>query len=74
MIMRAISEEIGAPLPYDTVDELRTRLAELCPHLLRFDVIEASGFEELAHQVQAGGSSLNGTALIENINNFYMTD
>ena len=74
MIMRAISEELGSPLPYDTVDELRTRLAEMCPHLLRFDVIESSGFEALAHQVSASGSQLNGTALIENVNNFYMTD
>ena len=47
--MRALSEELGTPLPYDTVDELRTRMAELCPHLLKFDFIEGSGFENLGH-------------------------
>ena len=52
MVMRALSEEIGAPLPYDTIDELRTRLAELCPHLVKFDVIEGSGFEKQAHASQ----------------------
>lgn len=51
MVLRAISEEIGTPLPYDTIDELRTRLAEVCPHLLRYDVIEGSGFENLAHSI-----------------------
>merc|ERR1712046_80994 len=49
MVMRALSEELGAPLPYDSIDELRTRLAELCPHLVKYDWIEASGFEAQAH-------------------------
>merc|ERR1711935_1249090 len=29
MVLRALSEEVGSPLPYDTLDELRTRLAEI---------------------------------------------
>lgn len=73
MVMRAISEELGAPLPYDTVEELRTRIASLAPHLIKFDFIESSGFEHLSHQPN-GETSLNGTALIENVDNFYMTD
>lgn len=48
MILRALSEEIGSPLPYDSLDEIRTRMAELAPHLVKFDVIENSGFEKLA--------------------------
>lgn len=48
-VLRAISEELGCPLPYDTLDEVHTRLAELAPHLIKFDFIEASGFESLAH-------------------------
>jgi len=39
MVLRALSEEIGSPLPYDSIEELRTRLAELAPHLIKFDVI-----------------------------------
>lgn len=43
-----MSEELGTPLPYDSLDEVRTRLAELAPHLVKFDYIENSGFEHLA--------------------------
>jgi len=42
MVLRALSEELGTPLPYDSLDEVRTRLAELAPHLVRYDVIEPS--------------------------------
>jgi len=73
MVLRALSEELGTPLPYDTIDELRTRLAELAPHLIKYDVIEGSGFEELAHKPN-GDTNVNGTTLIENVDNFYMTD
>lgn len=73
MVLRALSEELGTPLPYDTQEELRTRLAELAPHLIKFDVIEGSGFETLAHNVN-GNTELNGTQLSENVDNFYMTD
>jgi len=47
MILRALSEEAGCPLPYDSLDEVRTRLAELAPHLVKYDFIEPSGFEGL---------------------------
>lgn len=50
MILRALSEELGVPLPYDNIHEIRTRAAELAPHLIKYDVIEASGFEKLAHR------------------------
>lgn len=45
MILRALSEELATPLPYDSLDEVRTRLAELAPHLVKFDYNETSGFE-----------------------------
>jgi len=49
MVLRAISEELGSDLPYDTVEELRTRIAELAPHLSKYDFVENSGFDDLAH-------------------------
>jgi len=74
MVLRALSEEIGSPLPYDTLEEVRTRIAEFAPHLIRYDFIENSaGFEALAHQPN-GETALNGTPLVENVDNFYMTD
>ena len=50
MILRAMSEEIGRPLPYDSLDEVRTRIAELAPHLVKYDYIEESGFEDLSYR------------------------
>ncbi len=38
-IFRALSEEIGVALPYDTLEEIRYRIAELAPHLLKYDYI-----------------------------------
>jgi NADH dehydrogenase (ubiquinone) Fe-S protein 1 len=49
MILRALSEELNCPLPYDSLDEVRTRLAEYAPHLVRYDGLEPNSFERLAH-------------------------
>lgn len=73
MVLRALSEELGSPLPYDTREELRTRVAEHCPHIIKLDHIESSGFEGLAH-IPNGETSVNQTNFIENIGNYYMTD
>jgi len=48
MVLRALSEEMNIPLPYDSLDEVRTRLAELAPHLVKYDYIEPSSFERIA--------------------------
>lgn len=39
-ILRALSEECGCALPYDSLEEVRYRIAELAPHLLKYDYIE----------------------------------
>ena len=59
MILRARSEEMGRPLPYDSLDEIRTRVTELAPHLIRFDHNEAAGFESLAHKFNPSLSELH---------------
>ncbi len=74
MILRALSEEIGSPLPYDSLDEIRTRMAELAPHLVKFDYIENSGFEDLSLKPQAKDAKLNSTPFTDNLDNFYQTD
>ena len=74
MILRALSEELGTPLPYDSLDEVRTRIAELAPHLIKFDVIENSGFEHLALNFDPKNTKLNKTPLTDNVDNFYQTD
>lgn len=56
------------------MDEVRTRMAEIAPHLVRFDVIEPSGFEQLALRPDETKLKLNNTPLTDNIDNFYQTD
>ena len=73
MVLRALSEELGTPLPYDSLDEVRTRLAELAPHLVKYDYIEPSSFERLALQ-DSGERKLSRALLTDAVDNFYMTD
>ena len=74
MVLRALSEELGCPLPYDSLDEVRTRIAELAPHLVKYDYIErSSAFEPLAHAPN-GETRLNRSLLADAVDNFYMTD
>ena len=73
MVLRALSEELGSPLPYDSLDEVRTRLAELAPHLVRYDVIEPSSFDRLA-LADSGDRKVSKALLTDAVDNFYMTD
>jgi NADH dehydrogenase (ubiquinone) Fe-S protein 1 len=61
-------------LPYDSLDEVRTRIAELAPHIIKFDHVENHGFEHLALKFDANNTKLNNTPLTDNIDNFYQTD
>lgn len=39
-VLRAASEVVGAPLPYDNLDELRARINQISPHLTNYGKIE----------------------------------
>lgn len=41
-VLRAASEVVGAPLPYDNLDELRARIHKISPHLTNYGKIEVS--------------------------------
>lgn len=41
-VLRAASEVVGAPLPYDNLDELRARIHKIAPHLTNYGKIEVS--------------------------------
>jgi len=73
MILRALSEELGTPLPYDSLDEVRTRLAELAPHLVRYDVIEPSSIDQFSNRPN-GHTNLSKAIFTDTVANFYMTD
>lgn len=50
-IIRALSEVAGAPLPYDTLDELRNRMEDIAPHLVRYGQMETNNFFAQAEQL-----------------------
>lgn len=50
-IIRALSEVVGQTLPYDTFDELRDRLEDIAPHLVRYGKMEANNFYAQAEQM-----------------------
>ncbi|KAI0442815.1 hypothetical protein F4803DRAFT_517471 [Xylaria telfairii] len=76
-IIRAISEFLGAPLPYDDVAMLRDRMVEISPALAAYDVVEPTSLKQLSRVQlvdQNKGSKSTGEPLKKVINDFYFTD
>ncbi|CAD8076494.1 unnamed protein product [Paramecium sonneborni] len=73
-ILRALSEECGCALPYDTLEEVRYRIAELAPHLLKYDYIEPSVLGQIALKPESSKQTISATPFRDLIDNFYMTD
>lgn len=76
-IIRAISEFLGAPLPYDDVAMLRDRMAEISPALASYDIVEPTAMKHLS-KVQLvdhnKGSKPTNEPLKKVIQDFYFTD
>ncbi|KAK9461372.1 uncharacterized protein V1516DRAFT_675775 [Lipomyces oligophaga] len=77
-IIRAASEYLGSPLPYDDIYSIRARLAEIAPHLVRHDVTEGSALAALGVRTQLldvnRHTKSTGAKLGSVIENFYFTD
>jgi len=73
-IIRALSEESGQTLPYDTIEEIRYRIAELAPHLLKYDYIEPTVFGEYGVKSLKVPEKMNLSPIVDNIDNYYQTD
>lgn len=77
-IVRALSEVLGAPLPYDDLGTLRYRMEELSPALTRYDVVEPASLSAVGVRlglIEANtGSKVLGTVMKRVIENFYFTD
>lgn len=50
-IIRALSEVVGAKLPYDTLDQVRFRLEEVAPHLTRYGCAENANYFKQAAEL-----------------------
>lgn len=77
-IVRALSETLGATLPYDDLSTLRYRMEEISPALTRYDIIEPASLSivGLRHGlIEANkGSKVFGTVMKRVVENFYFTD
>jgi NADH dehydrogenase (ubiquinone) Fe-S protein 1 len=77
-IIRAISEVAGSKLPYDSLDAVRARLAEVSPNLVTYDTVSQANFINLASSLSKGAAQNVGTksfkANMVNLQDFYMTD
>lgn len=72
-ILRALSEECGVTLPYNSIEQLRARVFELSPHLLKYDFIEPTVFGKIASKSVPSGV-IEKTPLSDLLDNYYMTD
>ncbi|KAF2462371.1 hypothetical protein BDY21DRAFT_296120 [Lineolata rhizophorae] len=76
-IVRAVSEYVGTPLPYDDVEALRDRMEEISPALRRYDVVEPASLSALSKVQlvdQNKGSKVTGEPFKRIIENFFFTD
>ncbi|XP_078480760.1 NADH-ubiquinone oxidoreductase 75 kDa subunit, mitochondrial-like isoform X2 [Lampetra planeri] len=77
-IIRAISELAGVSLPYDTLEEVRDRLTEVSPNLVRYDDVEEANYFKQANELS---KTVNQAVLTEplvppqrSLKDFFMTD
>ncbi|KAM6461858.1 NADH-ubiquinone oxidoreductase 75 kDa subunit, mitochondrial isoform 2-T2 [Liasis olivaceus] len=77
-IIRAISELAGMTLPYDNLDQVRRRLEEVSPNLVRYDDVEEANYFIQANELS---KLLNQKLLADplvppqlTVKDFYMTD
>ena len=72
-IIRAASEIIGRPLPYDDEDAIRAALVRANPVFGRLDVVDAPTCREQSGP-RAGGQPLGGTGFVLPITDYYRVD
>ncbi|XP_076653913.1 NADH dehydrogenase (ubiquinone) 75 kDa subunit [Halictus rubicundus] len=77
-IIRALSEVSGVCLPYDNLMEVRSRLEEVAPHLVRYGNVEPANYFSQALQLskECGGSLSSEPVEIKqkSLDQFFMTD
>lgn len=78
-IIRAVSEYLGTPLPYDDIEALRDRMEDVSPSLRRYDIVEQASREVASlGKVQLVDQNRNAQVgnkpLIKPIENFFFTD
>jgi NADH dehydrogenase (ubiquinone) Fe-S protein 1 len=78
-IIRALSELVGQPLPYDDVLSLRDRMWDISPTLVRYDSVETPSLDitKVGLNLLSSASSsatASTTPFVKPIRDFYRTD
>jgi NADH dehydrogenase (ubiquinone) Fe-S protein 1 len=76
-IIRAASEYLGVPLPYDDIEMVRDRMEEISPALRKYDVVEGTALGALGKVQlvdQNKGSKVGTEPFKKVIENFFFTD
>ncbi|XP_028401079.1 NADH-ubiquinone oxidoreductase 75 kDa subunit, mitochondrial-like [Dendronephthya gigantea] len=75
-IIRALSEICGDPLPYDTLNDMRSRMTEVAPNLTRYGDVEEANYFSLTKELLKGNKPSDKALIppILNLEDFYMTD
>jgi NADH-quinone oxidoreductase subunit G len=70
-ILRALAGTLGKTLPYDTLGQVRRRLAEVSPTFAAIDVVTAAAPEAFA---TGANGAVDAAPFVMPIDNYYMTD
>lgn len=65
-----MSEELGTVLPYDSLEELRYRLAEISPSVLKYDFIEGYSLYLRDEPIR----EVKNQIVPSTVDNYYKTD
>jgi NADH-quinone oxidoreductase subunit G len=72
-ILRALSEPLGARLPYDSLSQLRAALVKAHPHFLRIDAVAAAEAADIRNLAARGGA-LDKAPFRSSVADFYFTN
>jgi NADH-quinone oxidoreductase subunit G len=72
-ILRALSDQLGVKLPYDSLSGLRQLMFAAHPHLARIDQIAPADSADIGRLAKAGGTP-DKAALRSGVSDFYFTN
>jgi NADH-quinone oxidoreductase subunit G len=73
-IIRALSDQLGRKLGYDSLMALRQALFKAHPHLMRIDQIEPGGGADDIRKLAAGGGTFDKVPFRSPVTDFYLTN
>jgi len=73
-ILRALSDQLGTKLPYDSLNQLRAALFKAHPALARLDVVEPSDVADIRRLAEMSAGAVDRAPFSSPIADFYLTN